>query len=97
MQFLHGILAFRHLPKRDGIPHTLVVPETWRDRTEKGTEIMNILGNITSATRALMRAREKQAQLSVHAYLAQFDDESLNSLGVKRSQLKRGGSVNHFI
>ena len=58
---------------------------------------MNILGNITSATRALMRAREKQAQLSVHAYLAQFDDESLNSLGVKRSQLKRGGSVNHFI
>ena len=58
---------------------------------------MNILGNIGSATKAVMRAREKQAELSVHAYLSSFDDKTLSNLGVKRSELKRGGSVNFFI
>lgn len=45
----------------------------------------------------LLRAREKQAELSVHAYLAQFDDSTLSRMGVKRKNLKTGGSVNHFL
>lgn len=45
----------------------------------------------------LIRAREKQAELSVHAYLAQFDDSTLSRMGVNRKALKKGGSVNHFI
>lgn len=58
---------------------------------------MNILGSIGSAAKAFVVAREKQAQLSVHAYLAQFDDASLENMGVKRHELKKGGSVNHFL
>jgi len=63
----------------------------------EGRKQMNIIGNISSATKAIMRAREKQAQLSVDAYLAQFDDASLASFGVSRTSLKKGGSVNYFI
>ena len=58
---------------------------------------MAILGNLSNGFESLLRAREKQAQLSVHAYLAQFDDAKLARLGVYRSQLKSGGSINHFI
>lgn len=45
----------------------------------------------------LIKAREKQAVLSVHAYLAQFDDSTLSRMGVNRKSLKTGGSINHFI
>ena len=45
----------------------------------------------------LMRARQKQAELSVHAYLATMDDATLKRLGFSRDKLKKGGSVNHFI
>ena len=45
----------------------------------------------------LIKAREKQAELSVHAYLAQFDDSTLSRMGVNRKSLKTGGSINHFI
>ncbi len=62
---------------------------------------MSIIGNIGTATRKgfrnLMRAREHEAVLSVHAYLATLDDDTLSRAGYKRSQLKRGGSVNHLI
>ncbi len=58
---------------------------------------MTILGNIGSGFGNLLRAREKQAQLSVHAYLAQLDDARLASMGGKRSQLKTGGKINHFL
>lgn len=46
---------------------------------------------------SLMKSREKQAELSVHAYLAQFDDATLNRIGVKRTELKKGGQINHFL
>ncbi|MEM9280046.1 MAG: hypothetical protein AAGA76_15885 [Pseudomonadota bacterium] len=58
---------------------------------------MAILGNIGNGFGKLLRTRERQAQLSVHAYLAQFDDATLARLGMKREELKTGGSVNHFI
>lgn len=46
---------------------------------------------------SFVRTRERQAQLSVHAYLAQLDDATLTKMGVSRDKLKRGGRVNHFI
>ena len=58
---------------------------------------MAILGNIGNGFEHLLRAREKQAQLSVHAYLAQFDDVTLARLGMNRKDLKKGGSINHFM
>lgn len=58
---------------------------------------MTILGNISNGFENVLRAREKQAQLSVHAYLAQFDDATLARFGMKREQLKKGGNINHFI
>ncbi|MEM7215514.1 MAG: hypothetical protein AAF423_08225 [Pseudomonadota bacterium] len=58
---------------------------------------MTILGNISNSFENVLRAREKQAQLSVHAYLAQFDDATLARFGMKREQLKKGGNINHFI
>ncbi len=45
----------------------------------------------------LIKAREKQAELCVHAYLSQFDDATLTRMGVNRKSLKTGGSVNHFL
>ncbi len=45
----------------------------------------------------LIKAREKEAELSVHAYLAQFDDSTLSRMGVNRKSLKSGGRVNHFL
>ncbi|MGI9352293.1 MAG: hypothetical protein ACR2O3_12080 [Rhizobiaceae bacterium] len=58
---------------------------------------MTVLGNISNGFERLLRSREKQAQLSVHAYLAQFDDATLARFGMKRNQLKKGGQINHFI
>ena len=58
---------------------------------------MAILGNISNGFERLLRTREKQAQLSVHAYLAQFDDATLARLGMRRDQLKKGGNINHFL
>ncbi|MDJ0613516.1 MAG: hypothetical protein QNJ29_07540 [Rhizobiaceae bacterium] len=58
---------------------------------------MAILGNIGNGFERLMRVREKQAQLSVHAYLATLDDATLTRVGVSRSELKKGGRVNHFV
>ncbi|MEO0328635.1 MAG: hypothetical protein AAF217_08565 [Pseudomonadota bacterium] len=58
----------------------------------------NTLGSSAkSGFNSLMRAREKEAQLSVHAYLSNLDDVALTRLGVSRSQLKQGGSVNFFM
>jgi len=45
----------------------------------------------------LLKAREKHAELSVHAYLSQFDDTTLSRMGVNRKDLKKGGSINHFL
>ena len=45
----------------------------------------------------LIKAREKQAQLSVHAHLATFDDETLSKIGVNRKDLKKGGTINFFM
>lgn len=45
----------------------------------------------------LIKSREKQAELSVHAYLSQFDDATLSRIGVSRKNLKKGGVVNHFL
>ena len=62
---------------------------------------MSIIGNIGSATksgfRSLMKAREREAMLSVHAYLATLDDATLTKAGFNRAQLKRGGMINHLI
>jgi len=58
---------------------------------------MAILGNISNGFEKLMRVREKQAQLSVHAYLATLDDATLTRAGLKRSELKKGGQINHFV
>lgn len=58
---------------------------------------MAILGNIGNGFERLMRVREKQAQLSVHAYLATLDDATLTRVGMKRQDLKKGGRVNHFV
>jgi len=45
----------------------------------------------------ILRAREKQAELSVHAHLASYDDATLSRLGVARKELKSGGYVNYFM
>lgn len=45
----------------------------------------------------LMKSREKQAELSVHAYLSQFDDATLSRIGYNRKSLKTGGQINHFL
>lgn len=58
---------------------------------------MNILGNIGSATKSVLRARQEHATKSVHAYLAQFDDASLARMGYNRKDLKRGGQLNFFL
>lgn len=58
---------------------------------------MTILGNISNGFDRFMRIREKQAELSVHAYLATLDDSTLKRIGVNRRNLKKGGRVNHFI
>lgn len=58
---------------------------------------MSVLGNIGSGFGNMLRAREKQAELSVHAYLAQFDDAALARMGVSRKSLKKGGRVNYFL
>ena len=58
---------------------------------------MTILGNISNGFERFVRVREKQAELSVHAYLATMDDATLNRLGLTRGKLKKGGSINHFI
>lgn len=58
---------------------------------------MAILGNIGSGFERMMRVREKQAQLSVHAYLATLDDATLTRAGIKRGDLKKGGQINHFV
>ncbi len=53
----------------------------------------NEMGIITK----ILRAREKQAELSVHAHLASFDDAALSRIGIKRKQLKTGGNMNFFM
>ena len=58
---------------------------------------MAIIGNISNGFERFVRVRERQAELSVHAYLATMDDATLNRLGVNRKSLKKGGSVNHFL
>ncbi|MEM7290163.1 MAG: hypothetical protein AAF412_07330 [Pseudomonadota bacterium] len=58
---------------------------------------MAILGNIGNGFDKLIRVREKQAQLSVHAYLASLDDSTLNRAGIKRDALKKGGQINYFM
>lgn len=58
---------------------------------------MAILGNISNGFERLIRTRQRQAELSVHAYLAQFDDAKLAGLGIKRKDLKVGGTINHFL
>lgn len=58
---------------------------------------MAILGNIGNGLDRFMRVREKQAELSVHAYLASLDDATLGRMGISRKNLKKGGRVNHFI
>ena len=58
---------------------------------------MAILGNISNGFERFVRVRQKQAELSVHAYLSTMDDATLTRLGVNRKELKRGGSVNHFL
>ncbi len=58
---------------------------------------MAILGNIGNGFGRLMQVREKQAQLSVHAYLATLDDATLTRAGLKRADLKKGGRINHFV
>lgn len=60
------------------------------DELRKGNKTMSMFSN-------LIKAREKQAELSVHAYLAQFDDNTLSRMGVNRKNLKTGGSINHFL
>lgn len=58
---------------------------------------MTILGNIGNGFERFMRVRQKQAELSVHAYLATMDDATLKRLGMRREDLKKGGTINHFI
>lgn len=58
---------------------------------------MAMLGNIGNGFQRFVQVREKQAQLSVHAYLATLDDSTLQRLGVNRANLKKGGRLNHFI
>ncbi|MEL7428920.1 MAG: hypothetical protein AAFN43_02860 [Pseudomonadota bacterium] len=58
---------------------------------------MAILGNLGDRFGNMMRVREKQAQLSVHAYLASLDDATLARVGYKRSDLKKGGRINPFM
>lgn len=58
---------------------------------------MAILGNLGNGFQRYMKAREKTAQLSVHAYLATLDDVTLSRLNYKRADLKKGGRVNYFI
>ncbi len=58
---------------------------------------MAILGNIGEGFGKMMRVREKQAELSVHAYLASLDDATLTQIGVRRDSLKAGGNVNYFL
>jgi len=45
----------------------------------------------------ILRAREKQAELNVHAHLATLDDVALARIGVKRKELKAGGRMNFFM
>jgi len=45
----------------------------------------------------ILHAREKQAELCVHAHLATFNDATLSSMGYKRKDLKKGGHVNFFM
>ncbi len=45
----------------------------------------------------ILRARQEQAELSVHAYLAGLDNKTLKTLGVNRKDLKKGGRINHFL
>jgi len=58
---------------------------------------MALIGGFTNLMNKTIRARELQAQRSVHAYFAQFDDATLARLGMKREELKKGGSVNYFM
>ncbi len=58
---------------------------------------MAILEDIGNGFQRMMRVREKHAQLSVHAYLATLDDATLTRAGIKRSELKKGGQINHFV
>lgn len=58
---------------------------------------MAILGNIGNGFGRFMRINERQAELSVHAYLASLDDATLGRMGVNRNNLKKGGRINHFI
>ena len=58
---------------------------------------MSVMGKFSSGFGRLLRAREKQAERSVHAYLATLDDAALKRVGFERSELKAGGSINHFI
>lgn len=67
-------------------------------QSSEATTANEIEGNNTmSMFSNLIKAREKQAELSVHAYLAQFDDNTLSRMGVNRKNLKSGGTVNHFL
>lgn len=45
----------------------------------------------------ILQAREKQAQLCVHAHLATLDDATLTRIGVNRKELKAGGRMNFFM
>ena len=58
---------------------------------------MAVFGKFSNGFGQLLNAREKQAERSVHAYLATLDDASLKRIGFNRSELKTGGRINHFI
>ena len=58
---------------------------------------MAVFGSFSNGFGQLLRAREKQAERSVHAYLATLDDASLKRAGFNRNELKSGGRINHFL
>ncbi|MEM7068153.1 MAG: hypothetical protein AAF478_04640 [Pseudomonadota bacterium] len=57
---------------------------------------MAIIGNIGNFYTNMLKARERHAERSVHAYFAQYDDATLGKLGIKREELKKGGTVSYF-
>ena len=44
----------------------------------------------------ILRAREARVTRDVHAFLAQMDDDRLNSAGINRNQLEKGGVASNL-
>ena len=57
---------------------------------------MKLFGNMGNLYGNMIKAREKHAERSLHAYYAQCDDATLARLGVKRDELMKGGTISYF-